>query len=164
MSDDLVERYSRSHMSQQDVSTLLRRFHEATAEIARLRAEVALCHARLETDRVFVMGDGDETIRKEVPEDERLSVPDGIDARDATIRGLEERCARLRALNAELVEALRPFVRIPPIGTFGGPLVGACALYEDGSDEKHRPPNSVIGHEPFRAARAALAKAEGREP
>ena len=81
---------------------------EAADRIAALEAEVARCHARLEITHVGQMkGDGTaDLIRVEVPMAERATMPDGIDARDATIYLLDEDIARLSAsLVAEVTES-----------------------------------------------------------
>ncbi len=47
--------------------------------------EIQRCHERLEIDRIFKLG-GE---REDVPLEERLSMPDGIECRDATISLIE---------------------------------------------------------------------------
>jgi hypothetical protein len=64
------------------------------AERDRLLGEVERLHERLEDNRVYVMGDGGQMVRQAV---EPGSIPDGIDARDETIRGLDTQVARLKA-------------------------------------------------------------------
>lgn len=78
-----------------DVAAIVRRLETAEAEVKRLtkdnealRVEVARCHARLEIDHVFV-AEGDDFVRREVPMNERLSLPDAVECRDATISILE---------------------------------------------------------------------------
>lgn len=68
----------------------------------------------------------------------------------------EAEVARLRKVVERAKEVIEPFADVPLNGTFGGPLCGAKALYEDGSDDKYTPDNSVLGHEPFRRARRFL--------
>ena len=57
---------------------------EAAERIDLLEAEITRCHARLEIDHVFRLKDG-KLIRVEVPMAERLSIPDAVTCRDATI-------------------------------------------------------------------------------
>lgn len=76
-----VERLAQVYAAEAEVKRL-------TEDNEALRAEVARCHARLEIDHVYV-ADGDELVRREVPMDERLSMPDAVECRDATISILE---------------------------------------------------------------------------
>lgn len=68
------------------------------AEIATLRAEIQRCHERLEITHVFQAKNETSGIeRVEVPYLERVTMPDGIQCRDATIELLEQNVAALRA-------------------------------------------------------------------
>jgi hypothetical protein len=60
--------------------------------------EIARCHARLEIDHYFKMGDNDDSDleRVDIPMDERASFPDAVAARDATIQLLEDQLAAIR--------------------------------------------------------------------
>lgn len=60
-------------------------------EKEELRKERDRCHARLEIDHCFKLGDDDNLIRHEIPLNERSSFPDGITARDETIKLVERR-------------------------------------------------------------------------
>lgn len=66
-----------------------------TAERDEARAEVERLQERLEIDHVFVLGEADEMVRKDVPPEERALYPDAIDCRDATIGLQDERIERL---------------------------------------------------------------------
>src|SRR5690606_8433997 len=71
-------------------------------------------------------------------------VGNAIAQRDEAPAGI----SRLTRAVEERDKALRPFGNVPLVGTFGGPLVGARALYEDGCDNKYPPDGSSLGHEP----------------
>ncbi len=79
-------------------------------EIERLRAEIERCHARLEIDHVFVVPQGasalTDLVREEVPYQQRLTMLDGITARDSEIAILEEQAeeyvSEIERLRAEL--------------------------------------------------------------
>lgn len=83
-----------------------------TEENEALRKERDHCHTRLEIDRVWVMGDNDDSDLepRDIPLDERGEIPDGIECRDATISVLEQDAiadkARIKALEKAL-EAIR---------------------------------------------------------
>lgn len=62
--------------------------------ILALLDKIARYEARLEIDHCFVMVDGKELVRQEIPADEREGWPDGIMARDETIKLLEQQIAR----------------------------------------------------------------------
>ncbi|WP_422383261.1 hypothetical protein [Roseibium album] len=54
------------------------------------RIEIERCHSRLEIDHHFVMPvSGGEPVRRETPWCDRISMPDGIECRGATIAMLE---------------------------------------------------------------------------
>ncbi len=56
------------------------------------RLEIERCHARLEIDHHFVLPYANaEIVRRETPWNDRLSMPDGIDCRDATIAEIERK-------------------------------------------------------------------------
>lgn len=74
-----------------------------STQVHRLTAEVARCHARLEIDRVYVGTDEATFEEQAVPMNERVAMPDGIEARDATIQLLEADAKRVTEEN----EALR---------------------------------------------------------
>lgn len=67
------------------------------AENERLKVEVARCHARLEIDHVFVSKGGGPLERQDVPVDQRLGIPDGIECRDETIKLGDARAERAEA-------------------------------------------------------------------
>ena len=71
--------------------------------------------------------------------------------------------AEIAALKKEAADVVRPFAEMPLEGTFGGPLCGAKGLYEDGSEPEYNPDRSILGREPFCAARSFLDKWEGRD-
>lgn len=76
-------------------------------EIVRLRERVAKLESRLEIDAAWqCTGDSTELVRIEIPPEERDSFPDGISARDATIKLQGERIARLSEENEKLREDL----------------------------------------------------------
>ena len=89
-------------------------FRRMRDEIARLDAEVERCHERLEMTHRYRYDEAtDELVPVPVPRAERRLGRDGIDARDATIKGLDEVADDLRAErdaalaeNAKLREAL----------------------------------------------------------
>lgn len=91
-----------------DIS-MLSPFLRLIAALRQERAKVADYEARLEIDHAYQMDDSapDGSRRVEVPPGERSSWPDGIMARDETIKGLERNEATLRARIAELEGALR---------------------------------------------------------
>ncbi len=74
---------------------LASRLEEAASALIALQSEVDRCHARLEIDHYFKIGDNDDSDleRVEVPMAERASLPDAVDARDETIKLLEEQLA-----------------------------------------------------------------------
>jgi len=120
----------------------------AERENAELRKERDRCHARLEIDHCFKLGDDDNLIRHEIPLNERSSFPDGITARDETIKLVERRAETAERQLAERDAALRPFA--------------SAASRFDGPNGKKGVPdrfyilnNLTVGH--LRAARAALA-------
>ncbi|MBW3096857.1 hypothetical protein [Pseudohoeflea coraliihabitans] len=78
------------------------------AYVAELEAEVARCHTRLEVDHHYVLGDGEELQRVEIPPSERKGEVDGIEARDATIHEQDRQIDKLRALIAGLGTAQPP--------------------------------------------------------
>ena len=54
------------------------------------RLEIERCHARLEIDHHFVLPYASEQpIRRETPYADRLSMPDAVECRDATIAEIE---------------------------------------------------------------------------
>jgi hypothetical protein len=63
----------------------------AEARLREAEEEIARCHARLEIDHVYVMGDtpDHDIVRQEVPMNERQNIPDAVECRDATIALLE---------------------------------------------------------------------------
>ena len=69
----------------------------------------------------------------------------------------------LAALKKEAADVVRPFAEMPLEGTFGGPLCGAKGLYEDGSEPEYNPDRSILGREPFCAARSFLDTLERRD-
>lgn len=75
------------------------------AQVLRLTEEISRCHARLEIDRVYV-AEGEDLVERSVPMDERLSMPDGIEARDATISLLTEENETLRKVASECASSL----------------------------------------------------------
>jgi len=83
MTKDLLTKLRR-HASSADTNgnaNLARMLEEAAEEIER-------CHVRLEIDHVYRLGGSDEDddyIRVNVPYEERMVVPDAVDARDMTI-------------------------------------------------------------------------------
>lgn len=79
---------------------------ECAVRHLRISAEAAeaerdRCHARLEIDHCFKLGDDDDLVRHEIPMDERASFPDGIMARDETIKLVERRAEAAERENAE---------------------------------------------------------------
>lgn len=88
--------------------------------------------ARLEIDHVFVLGEGDELVRRDVPAAERDAMIDGVEARNATIAGQDEQIDKLRADRdrlAAVVAAARSVI---------GPLAAMAALYDppEGDDDQ----------------------------
>lgn len=80
---------------------------EKDKEIAELAAEVERCHARLEIDRhLFSYGDGDDLIEVFIPLHDREKFPDGIEARDVTIREQDEQLSALRKWRQEYLGKL----------------------------------------------------------
>lgn len=71
--------------------------------------------------------------------------------------------AEIAALKKEAADVVRPFAEVPLEGTFGGPLCGAKGLYEDGSEPEYNPDRSILGREPFCAARSFLDTLERRD-
>jgi hypothetical protein len=63
---------------------------EMLAQRDEARARVAKLERRLEIDRVWKLGEGDELVPQIVPAEERDRMPDGIDCRNETIKLLEE--------------------------------------------------------------------------
>lgn len=81
----------------QDGAEAAARLTAMQAELEAARAEIARCHERLEIDHHFVLGEGEELVRVEVPYAERSHEIDGIECRDATIKLLESDLAEARA-------------------------------------------------------------------
>lgn len=79
------------------------------------------------------------------------------------LSALAAKDAEIAALKKEAADVVRPFAEMPLEGTFGGPLCGAKGLYEDGSEPEYNPDRSILGREPFCAARSFLDKWEGRD-
>jgi hypothetical protein len=80
------------------------------SENASLRSRIAKLEARLEIDHAYQwQGEGEELVRIEIPPEERSTFPDGITARDATIKLQDERIERLRSRIERLREAIEPF-------------------------------------------------------
>jgi hypothetical protein len=79
-----------------------------TEDNEALRKERGRCHARLEIDHVWVMGDNDDSDleRRDIPLAERGEIPDGIECRDATIAVLEQDASAGKARIKALEEAL----------------------------------------------------------
>lgn len=65
---------------------------------------------------------------------------------------------KLRAENARLREALKPFALVPTHGDYGGPLVQARVYYE--CDTQERAGKMYIDKRAFSAARAAMGETE----
>ncbi|MER8667689.1 hypothetical protein NKH45_10805 [Mesorhizobium sp. M1156] len=78
----------------------------AADHIAKLEAERDRCHARLEIDHHFAMVGENQLERREIPLDQRVDEPDGIEARDCTIALQDSRIASLEAEREALREAL----------------------------------------------------------
>jgi hypothetical protein len=113
-----------------------------SAEIASLRAESAAAS---------------RTIAELREENEKLRR--ALALTDARFRETRDAASAAESLLAEARAVVEPFASVPLNGTFGGPLVGAQGLYEDGSDAgSHKPDRSLLGHEPFRAARTLRLK------
>lgn len=76
--------------------------------IEELRAEVRRCHERLEIDRYFMIDkDSENLVRVDVPYAERdlTGHLDGIDCRNATIKGIDGVNDELRADLDKVLEA-----------------------------------------------------------
>ncbi|WP_182421995.1 hypothetical protein [Aureimonas sp. ME7] len=74
------------------------------AEIASLQAKLREREERLEITHHYVLsGNGEDLVRAEIPPEERDNEPDGIECRDATIKGLEATVASLQARIEALV-------------------------------------------------------------
>jgi hypothetical protein len=78
------------------------------------RHRVAELEARLEIDHYFTFAKdgGEEFVRVDLPPDQRDRFPDGIEARDATIKLQEEALARKDARIAELAAAVAGKVQL----------------------------------------------------
>lgn len=87
----------------------LRDYNRRSADaLASALAEVDRCHDRLEIDHCYVMkGDERDLVREEIPYEQRTSWPDGIAARDATIKLIEEDRDNLAKQNACLIALLK---------------------------------------------------------
>jgi hypothetical protein len=79
------------------------------------------------------------------------------------LSALAAKDAEIAALKKEAADVVRPFAEMPLEGTFGGPLCGAKGLYEDGSEPEYNPDRSILGREPFCAARSFLDTLERRD-
>lgn len=79
--------------------------------VERLKKRIAKLEARLEIDRCYIVGAGDELVPRIIPEDERDSFPDGIDARDETIKLQDEVIKEQETVITALAEALEPFAK-----------------------------------------------------
>lgn len=66
-------------------------------ELAEARAEIARCHARLEIEHYFTMGEEGEFVRHEMTMEERVTFPDAVTCRDATIAALQMDIEETRA-------------------------------------------------------------------
>lgn len=90
-------------------------FRRMRAEIEALQRKVAWYQERLEIDRVWQWNpDMECAVEVEVPPEKRDSMPDGIDCRDETIKGIDADRDRLAAENARLttdVGRLREMIR-----------------------------------------------------
>lgn len=146
---------------------------EAAQAIEELRRERDRCHARLEIDHYFKIGDNDDSDleRVDIPLGERADFPDAVTVRDATIKLLEEQVAAAvddyndsQAAVTRLREALRPFSVVGAIvdGPFGPALFvddemgfkSGCAWTENGETK-------TLTWGDFRRARTALQDAKG---
>jgi hypothetical protein len=83
------------------------------------------CHARLEIDHCFTLGENGQPVRDTIPLGERLGFPDAVECRDETIRLLEAGRNR-QAERAEAAEARIQSVR----GALGPTAWDAVALAE----------------------------------
>lgn len=135
MVETLIERLRNADTNSQQRVLGSRIFGEAAdllealeREKEELRKERDRCHARLEIDHCFKLGDDDNLIRHEIPLNERSSFPDGITARDETIKLVERRAetaerqlaerdadlARLRVVISECASALGNGAHVDP--------------------------------------------------
>lgn len=101
---ELVERLRNERPA--NMLSVLELHLRAASLILSQQEEIDRCHARLEIDHVFVAA-GDDFKRREVPMPERANMPDGITARDETIKLLDEQVASSQAR----IEQLEPILR-----------------------------------------------------
>lgn len=113
---EVVERYLAKCREMGDAGDGARHkwWDDLAALITSLVSERDRCHARLEIDHYYVMGENDDLVRREVPPDQRHTQIDGIECRDATISVLEQDLAAAERHLAEAREALKPFADYAP--------------------------------------------------
>jgi hypothetical protein len=118
MNDDIIHDLG---SAEDETNEFYHKWLDRKAEAESLRSEleasrhrVAELEARLEIDHYFTFAKdgGEEFVRVDLPPDQRDRFPDGIEARDATIKLQEEALARKDARIAELAAAVAGKVKL----------------------------------------------------